>query len=68
MLTHWARDRTQGDGPIPLPLAVKMQTADTAKLLGLSDRGTIKVGMRADISKSSPLRSPSVAGDLSIFV
>ena len=26
MLTHWARDRTQGDGPIPLPAAVKLQT------------------------------------------
>ena len=30
--------------------AVKLQTADTAELYGLSDRGTIQVGKKADIN------------------
>ena len=47
LLTHWARDRVRG---IPLERAVQMQTRDTARFIGLRDRGTIEVGMRADLN------------------
>ena len=47
LLTHWARDRKQG---IPLERVVQMQARDTARFIGLRDRGTLEVGMRADIN------------------
>jgi len=47
LLTHWARDRKNG---IPLPRVVQMQTRDNARFIGLTDRGTIEVGMRADLN------------------
>jgi N-acyl-D-aspartate/D-glutamate deacylase len=47
LLTHWARDRTHG---IPLERVVQMQARDTARFIGLADRGTIEVGMRADLN------------------
>ena len=49
MLTHWTRDRVRGD-TLPLEYVVKMQTHDTARLYGLTDRGTIEVGAMADIN------------------
>ncbi|HME70340.1 MAG TPA: amidohydrolase family protein [Myxococcota bacterium] len=49
MLTHWARDRTRGDR-IPLEFVVRRMTKDTAELYGLTDRGTLKPGMRADVN------------------
>src|SRR5204862_750305 len=48
LLTHWARDR--GDRGIPLERVVRMQTHDTARFIGLGDRGTLEPGMRADIN------------------
>ncbi len=48
LLTHWARDRAEGK--IPLPHLVKMQARDTARFLGLDDRGTLERGKRADIN------------------
>ena len=50
MLTHWARDRKRGSGTIPIELAVKKHTHDTARTVGLLDRGTLEVGMKADIN------------------
>jgi len=47
LLTHWARDRVQG---IPLERVVQMQAHDTARFIGLRDRGTLEIGMRADIN------------------
>ncbi|HEY5924236.1 MAG TPA: amidohydrolase family protein, partial [Kofleriaceae bacterium] len=47
LLTHWARDRARG---IPLERVVQMQAHDTARFIGLRDRGTIEVGMRADLN------------------
>ena len=48
MLTHWVRDRR---GPrLTLERAIKKQCADNAALYGLSDRGTLSVGKRADIT------------------
>jgi N-acyl-D-aspartate/D-glutamate deacylase len=49
MLTYWVRDRQSGDR-IPLELAVKRQTQDTARLYGLMDRGVLKPGMKADVN------------------
>ena len=49
MLTHWVRDRTRG-GKLPLELVVHRQTQQTAALYGLTDRGHITPGKRADIN------------------
>jgi len=57
LLTHWARDRERdGRGAperprgLPLERVVQMQARDTARFIGLTDRGTLEVGMRADIN------------------
>jgi len=47
LLTHWARDREDG---IPLERVVEMQARETARFIGLTDRGTIERGMRADLN------------------
>lgn len=49
LLTHWARDRSRGPG-LPLERLVKKQTRDTALAYGLTDRGLIAPGLRADIN------------------
>lgn len=49
LLTHWARDRTRGPG-LPLEMVVKSQTADTADFFGLTDRGRLAPGLRADVN------------------
>ena len=48
MLTHWVRDRERGPR-LSLARAVQMQTSETAATYGLTDRGTIEVGKRADL-------------------
>ncbi|WP_436776967.1 N-acyl-D-amino-acid deacylase family protein [Yinghuangia sp. YIM S09857] len=49
LLTHWARDRDRGE-KLPLEFVIKKQTADTAALYGLGDRGVIEPGKRADLN------------------
>lgn len=49
MLSYWTRDRTLGD-KLALPGVIKWMTQDCANVLGLTDRGQISVGMRADIN------------------
>jgi len=49
LLTHWVRDRSRGKR-LPVEFVVKRQTADTAKLYGLNDRGTLKPGSKADVN------------------
>ena len=49
LLTHWARDRHRGP-KFDLEYVVRKQTLDTATLFGLSDRGVIQVGKKADIN------------------
>src|SRR5665213_590183 len=49
MLTHWVRDRTRGE-TLPIERVVKMQSHDTARLYGLTDRGTLEVGALADLN------------------
>jgi len=49
LLTHWARDRHRGD-KLPLEFVVRKQSHDTAQLFGLTDRGVIEVGKKADVN------------------
>ena len=49
MLTHWSRDRTRG-AKVPVELAVKRMTSDTARLYGLNDRGQLAPGYKADVN------------------
>jgi N-acyl-D-aspartate/D-glutamate deacylase len=47
LLSHWTRRES---GEISLARAVQMLTADGADFLRLTDRGRLKVGLRADIN------------------
>jgi N-acyl-D-aspartate/D-glutamate deacylase len=49
LLTHWARDRRRGP-KFSLEYVVRKQTLDTATLFGLSDRGVIAAGKKADLN------------------
>jgi N-acyl-D-amino-acid deacylase len=49
LLTHWARDRHGGE-KLPLEYVVRKQSHDTAQVFGLSDRGVVEVGKRADVN------------------
>jgi N-acyl-D-amino-acid deacylase len=49
MLTHWGRDRTRGP-KLPLEMLVKRQTSETANFFGLTDRGRLASGLRADVN------------------
>ncbi len=48
LLMHWGRDR--GRGRFDVGWLVKRQTADTARAVGLHDRGIIAPGMKADLN------------------
>jgi N-acyl-D-amino-acid deacylase len=49
LLTHWARDRYRGE-KLSLEYVIRKQSRDTAELFGLTDRGTIVAGKKADIN------------------
>ena len=67
MLTHWTRDRTRGP-KVSLPWAIKRLTRQSAAAIGLTDRGVIAPGYKADINvidyDNLRLRPPEVAYDL----
>ena len=67
LISHWAKDRTRGPR-LPLEKLVKAQSADTAALVGLTDRGRIAVGMKADLNLIDFARlgvtAPEIAYDL----
>jgi N-acyl-D-amino-acid deacylase len=67
MLTHWTRDRSRG-ATLPLPYIIKKQTQDTARLYGLSDRGTVEAGALGDLNlidyDALALGGPYVQADL----
>ncbi|MCC6434584.1 MAG: amidohydrolase family protein [Acidimicrobiales bacterium] len=67
MLTHWVRDRTRGDR-LPLEHVVRRQCRDTARQVGLHDRGTIEPGMLADLNgidfDNLTLHAPEMVFDL----
>ncbi len=46
VLKYWIKERQV----YSLPLGIQRMTSDGARLMGLKDRGTLKVGMRADIN------------------
>jgi N-acyl-D-aspartate/D-glutamate deacylase len=48
-LTHWVRDRTKGER-VPLELAVHKLTGAPASMYGLTDRGAVAVGKKADLN------------------
>lgn len=48
LLSHWGRDRARGK--FDLSTLVRRQTRDTARAVGLLDRGVIAPGMKADIN------------------
>ncbi len=49
MLSHWTRDRTRGE-QLSIEHAIRRLTGDPAQLYGLTDRGVIAVGKKADIN------------------
>jgi N-acyl-D-amino-acid deacylase len=67
LLTHWTRDRTRGD-LLPLELVVHKQTGATANAYGLTDRGTLAPGKKADVNvidvDGLRLYKPEIINDL----
>ncbi|TML65551.1 MAG: D-aminoacylase [Actinobacteria bacterium] len=67
LLTHWARDRVRGER-LPLEQAVHLQTGRTAAVYGLTDRGTVEPGKRADLNlvdlEALRLHAPEMVFDL----
>ena len=67
MLAHWAMQRTRGPR-IPLPQVVEMLTRRNAHHMGLTDRGVIAAGMKADLNlvdlERMSLPMPRVVRDL----
>jgi N-acyl-D-aspartate/D-glutamate deacylase len=49
MLTHWARDRRRGER-LTLPWIVSALSRNTARAVGLLDRGLIASGFKADLN------------------
>src|SRR5215469_1725170 len=49
LLTHWTRDRSRGE-KLSVPFVVAAQSRKTALSVGLSDRGLIARGYKADIN------------------
>ncbi|MEM9742339.1 MAG: amidohydrolase family protein [Pseudomonadota bacterium] len=67
LIQHWGRDRTRGNR-IALERLIRMQTLETARLVGITDRGTLEPGMKADINvidfDGLTLHEPTVVHDL----
>jgi N-acyl-D-aspartate/D-glutamate deacylase len=67
LLSHWGKDRTRGK-QIELPILIKAQTHDTARAVGLTDRGTLELGMKADVNvidfENLAVRAPQIVHDL----
>ena len=66
MLSYWVRDRERGPR-LPLEQVVRFQTSETAELYGLTDRGILAPGMKADINlidfEGLRLRAPEIVYD-----
>jgi len=66
LLTHWGRDRAHGT--FDLGWLVKRQSHDTARAVGLNDRGVIAPGKKADLNvidvAALKVQSPVMAFDL----
>src|SRR4051794_8178387 len=66
-LTHWTRDRGRG-ALFPVSFAIKRLTADNAHAIGLTDRGLLKPGLKAELNiidyDAMRLRAPEIVYDL----
>ena len=66
MLTHWARDRKSAR--IPLQTIIASMTSRPAAMMGMSDRGRLAVGLKADINVIDfdhlQLHAPRMVSDL----
>ena len=66
LLQHWARERPEGR--IALEFLVRRQCRDTARTVGLFDRGVLVPGYRADLNvidfDNLRVRAPELAYDL----
>jgi N-acyl-D-aspartate/D-glutamate deacylase len=66
LLTHWGRDRAKGK--FDIGWLIKRQTADTARAVGLHDRGVLAPGMKADVNvidfAALQVKAPNMAYDL----
>ena len=67
LVQHWSRDRSRGS-KLPLETVIKMQTSETANLLGIKDRGVLEIGYKADINiidyEGLTLHEPEIINDL----
>ncbi len=67
LLSYWTRDRTRGDR-LSIPFVVASQARKTALSVGLSDRGVVGTGYKADLNVVDydrlKLRPPEVHYDL----
>jgi N-acyl-D-aspartate/D-glutamate deacylase len=66
-ITHWTRDRARGS-LFPLSWIIKRLTADNAAAIGLSDRGLLRTGLKADLNildyDRLRLRGPEIVYDM----
>jgi N-acyl-D-aspartate/D-glutamate deacylase len=67
MLMHWGRDRARGPR-LPLEHLVKRQTSETANFFGLTDRGRLAPGLRADVNvidfEGLMMQKPEIVHDM----
>ncbi|MGD9793273.1 MAG: amidohydrolase family protein, partial [Acidimicrobiia bacterium] len=67
MMSHWARDRTRGP-KIAIDEVIRRLTSQPADLYGMSDRGRLQVGLRADANvidfANVNISSPYAVNDL----
>lgn len=67
LIQHWGRDRTRGP-KLPVEQLIRKQTSETARLVGLRDRGVLAPGYKADVNvidfeRVRP-RRPTIVHDL----
>jgi len=67
MLMHWGRDRARGPR-LALEHLVKRQTSETANFFGLTDRGRLAPGLRADVNvidfEGLTMQKPEIVHDM----
>ena len=67
MVTHWTRDRSRGER-LPLETVIKWHSRDTARAVGLCDRGLLEPGYKADVIifdyEALQLHEPAMVRDL----
>ncbi len=66
-IAFWGRERSRGPR-LPLELIIRKMTSEPAGLYGLSDRGQLKIGRRADINvfdyQRLNVKNPGIVHDL----